>query len=180
MRATSTVSAPSHVCGCRRFVTGRSAIERLQRQRKNNRPPRTRARDSCQSRTDASDARHGVTPVEVDLDDFSFTYDTAAIAEAEQLAFRADNVGEQEHEISLARIPADADIDELLMSEAEPEGVEFLGGATAEPGDSANLVFVEPLGPGRYVMVCFLPDTSEGEDGQPHALLGMVSEFTIE
>jgi hypothetical protein len=28
-------------------------------------------------------------------------------------------------------------------------------------------------------MVCFLPDTSEGPEGAPHAFKGMVREFTI-
>ena len=33
------------------------------------------------------------------------------------------------------------------------------------------------LEPGRYVLLCFVPDE---ETGQPHALLGMVEEFTVE
>jgi hypothetical protein len=119
------------------------------------------------------------TTIDVTLNDFSFTYDTAAAAEGGLLAFAAENEGEQPHEVALARIPADADINELLESEEEPAGVEFLGGAAAEPGDSVNLVFAEPLTPGRYLVACFLPDTSDPE-GTPHAYLGMVSEFTVE
>lgn len=126
------------------------------------------------------DIPDGTETIDVEMDEFSFTYDVAAASAGGQIAFAADNVGEQEHEIALARIPADADINELLTSEEEPAGVEFIGGSSADPGDSTNLVFMNPLEPGRYLMVCFLPDTTEGAEGQPHALLGMVSEFTIE
>jgi hypothetical protein len=37
------------------------------------------------------------------------------------------------------------------------------------------VVLTEALGPGRYAMVCFIP----APDGVPHALKGMVSEFTV-
>jgi hypothetical protein len=124
----------------------------------------------------------GYTTIDVDLDEFSFTFDTAAASEGGQIAFAAENVGEQEHELGLARIPADADINELLMSEEEPEGLEFFGAVFASPGETPNLVLTEPLDAGRYIFVCFLPDTEEGvgEDGTPHAFKGMVSEFTVE
>ena len=29
-------------------------------------------------------------------------------------------------------------------------------------------------------MLCFFPDTSQGEDGAPHAQHGMVKEFAVE
>ena len=34
------------------------------------------------------------------------------------------------------------------------------------------------LAPGNYVLICFFPDTSNAL-GLPHALVGMVKEFTI-
>jgi hypothetical protein len=29
-------------------------------------------------------------------------------------------------------------------------------------------------------MLCFFPDTSQGDEGSPHAQHGMVKEFTVE
>jgi uncharacterized cupredoxin-like copper-binding protein len=124
----------------------------------------------------------GTTEVNVDLNEFAFGLRTTDITDAAgPVALVANNVGEQEHEIGLARIPADANLDELLRTEEDVPGFEFLGGAgPVEPGDTANLVLTRPLEPGRYVLVCFLPDTAEGSDGEPHAFKGMVSEFIVE
>jgi hypothetical protein len=125
----------------------------------------------------------GYEEVRIDALEFAFDGDLDAAAAAEgPLALAVDNIGQQDHELVLASIPADADLDELLRSEEEdPEGVEFIGGVgPIEPGDTQSLVLLEPLEPGRYVMVCFLPDTSEGSEGEPHAFLGMVREFTVE
>jgi hypothetical protein len=123
----------------------------------------------------------GVEEVSVDALEFAFDLDTDAAASAEGgLAFSTNNIGQQEHELGLARIPADADIQELLQTEEEVPGFEFLGGVgPIAAGESDALVMLEPLAPGRYLMVCFLPDTSAVGEGQPHALLGMVREFTV-
>jgi hypothetical protein len=121
----------------------------------------------------------GVTPVNVDLNEFAFAFISSDVT-GETLAFQANNVGEQQHELGLAKIPADADIQTLLTTEEDVPGFEFLGGVgPIEPGEDAAIVLVEPLEPGRYAMVCFLPDTAEGPDGTPHALKGMVAEFTL-
>jgi hypothetical protein len=124
----------------------------------------------------------GTTEVNIDLNEFAFAFDPAEITDATgSLALNGNNVGEQAHEIVLARIPADAVLEELLMSEEDVPGFEFLGAAAPiEPGEERALVLVEPLEPGRYAMVCFFPNTEEGPEGTPHAFLGMTSEFTIE
>lgn len=120
----------------------------------------------------------GVEPVTLQMNEFAFAL-IATDVTAQTIAFAAENVGEQEHEIALAKIPADADVQELLMTEEDVPGFEFIGGAgPAEPGDTINLVLTSGLEPGRYLMVCFLPDTDDPEE-TPHAFKGMTSEFTI-
>ena len=125
----------------------------------------------------------GTTLVHVDANEFAFGVDTSAITGI--VAFEFSNVGKQHHELGLARIQADANIDDLLKlaaaspDGAPPEGVEFIAGTDADPGDTTNIVLAEPLAPGRYIMVCLVPDETEGETGTPHALKGMVKEFTI-
>ncbi len=124
----------------------------------------------------------GTTLVHVDLNEFAFGVNTNEIADAPgAIAFEAGNVGEQEHELGLARIPADAVVEDLLRIEEDVPGFEFIGGVgPIAAGDTTNMVFTEALEPGRYLMVCFLPDTTAGPEGEPHAFLGMYSEFTIE
>ncbi len=120
----------------------------------------------------------GYSAVRVDLNEFAFGVDTSKIAAAKGgFAFEASNVGKQTHELALVGIPADAVVDDLLKTQA---GLAFRGVlGPVEAGKSGNLVFTEPLKPGRYLLVCFLPDTSAGPDGSPHALKGMVKDFTI-
>ncbi len=126
----------------------------------------------------------GVTPVHVDANEFAFGVDTNEITTT-TTAFEFTNVGEQPHELVLVSIPVDAVIDDLLAQFAASEdgevpGTEFAGFVDAEPGDTNNLVLAEPLASGRYVMLCFFPDLDEGEEGTPHALKGMVKDFTIQ
>lgn len=122
----------------------------------------------------------GTDTIEVDMNEFAFGVDTTAITEATKgFALAAKNVGKQGHMLALARVPAEADI-QALLQEDDPEGVEFVyGTGDVAPGDSSNIVFVKPMDAGRYVMLCFLPDTDEGDEGTPHVFKGMLKEFTV-
>ena len=123
----------------------------------------------------------GTTVVHVDMNEFAYGVDTSAIVDATgPFALEAKNVGKQTHMLALASVPADANITELLL-EDEPEGLEFIAGAEdVAPDASSNIVFVAPLDAGRYIMVCFLPDTDDqSEEGSFHYEKGMVKEFTV-
>ena len=63
----------------------------------------------------------------------------------------------------------------------DPEVIGFLGvKVPILPGTGAKMPIPE-LEPGRYALICFLPDTSvPGEEQPPHFALGMVSEFEVE
>jgi len=120
----------------------------------------------------------GVTVVDLKLTEFAFVYDPALITSG-HIAFRVENVGKQPHEVALVKVPAGLDVQQALRSPEPPPGIEDIGFILLQhTGETMNMVFTQALAPGRYLMVCFLPDT-EG-DGQPHALKGMVSEFTIQ
>lgn len=122
----------------------------------------------------------GATTIAVDLNEFSFELDESTIPATGTFSFSANNAGAQPHELALAKIPEDAVIEELLTSEEDVPGFEFIGGVGPfESGDSGALVLAERLDPGRYAMVCFLPDTSDPEE-TPHAFKGMVKEFRVE
>jgi hypothetical protein len=121
----------------------------------------------------------GVDKIDVDLDEFSFEFDVSEIQNG-NIAFSADNIGEQAHELVLVSVPPDFTIQQLLQvtSGGMPEGVEFVGFTMLGSGEDGNLVFQEPLVPGKYMMVCFLPDEADPEQA-PHAVKGMISEFSI-
>ena len=129
----------------------------------------------------------GVKAIDVTAVDYEFQFDADEITDG-KFAFAFTNEGEEEHELAVAKVTDDFDLsglsewaaqaeDEEHTDEDLPAGVEaFVGETFAPPGGSANLVFEEDLGAGRYVMVCLFPD----EDDTLHVDLGMHSEFTIE
>jgi len=115
------------------------------------------------------------TAVDLSLQEYAFVYDKASITSG-NLAFRVKNIGRENHEVALAKIPANVDLLELLQMEDEDiPGFEFIGQAEFDSGQESTLVFTGPLAAGRYAMVCFF----ESPQGVPHAFLGMVSEFNI-
>jgi hypothetical protein len=125
----------------------------------------------------------GTTKVDVDLDEFAFKFDAAKITGG-NVAFVADNVGDQPHEVVLFQVPSSFTVQQMLaLAQAEdeepPPGVEpvaFVG--PVEPGDDTNLVLTQPLPAGKYMMVCFLPDEDDPQE-TPHAARGMISEFSV-
>jgi hypothetical protein len=116
----------------------------------------------------------GVTTVDMRLQEFAFVYDRSQVSSG-RFAFSVRNVGEQFHEIGLAKLNTNAPLLQLIQNE-DLEGVEPLGAAFYEPGDTGSFVLSEPLSAGRYALVCFIPDEA---DDIPHALKGMFSEFTV-
>ena len=62
----------------------------------------------------------GVTNLEVDAGDFFFEYDADLITDG-SIAFTMENVGEQDHELGLARVTEDFDIDDVLTADPDSE-----------------------------------------------------------
>lgn len=125
----------------------------------------------------------GVEKVDLALSEFGFTFESDSdLVKSGKFAFAVKNDGVQTHEVAMAQIPEDANIDELLQSDdPEAAGVEDITFKFPYvAGDEADMNVPE-LEAGRYVLVCFLPNTAEGEEkGTPHALLGMVRDFHVE
>jgi hypothetical protein len=128
----------------------------------------------------SADIPEDATAVSVELGEFFFDYEASEIPSDGNVAFQVENAGDQPHELALLRVSeenANTPLDQLLQSEGAPG--EFIAfGGPWESGVETNMVFTQALDSGRYVMVCFLPDTTDPE-GTPHAFKGMVSEFTI-
>lgn len=116
----------------------------------------------------------GYEGIAVEMFNYGYDIDTSGIAPGDDVAFLAENVGTEPHEIVMFKLPADLDLEEALASEEEPP-VEFVGFTFATPGETAATLLLESATEGRYAMVCFIP----APDGTPHWELGMVNEFTI-
>lgn len=130
------------------------------------------------------DVPDGTTMVDVEASEFAFgvvVEDIDSANAAGPIGFDINNAGSQEHHFALAKLPAEGDVQELLMTEEDVPGMEFIGFTEPiQPGDrNRAFVLIDSLESGRYAMVCFLPDTTEGAEGTPHAFKGMVQEFTI-
>ena len=124
----------------------------------------------------APEIPEGSTVVEVQLDEYAFIYDASAVEAGQSVAFAMENIGEEAHEFVLLRVTSNAPLLDLLATDDdEPEGLEFLVFAEADPGASNVAIPPGPLDAGRYAVVCFFP----APDGTPHAILGMVSEFNV-
>ena len=121
------------------------------------------------------DAPAPTADVEARTSDYKFTM-PALTAGAHTI--HVVNDGPTTHEIQLIRLNEGATMESFMASLAPgsttpPPGV-FLGGVGGLSRGAENYWAVT-LEPGRYLLVCFVPDP----DGTPHAMKGMVQELTI-
>ncbi len=111
---------------------------------------------------------------EVELVDFDFVLPQLT---AGPQMIRVVNNGRESHEIMLFRLPEGMSMEQfqVMLSSAEPGGIESLGGNGALSPGNSNLWQVT-LTPGTYAAVCFVPSPS---DKTPHLMKGMVKSFTV-
>jgi hypothetical protein len=121
----------------------------------------------------------GAEVIDLGLEEFAFTGDLESDAvKSGDFAFHVTNNGEQPHEAVLVSLPEEGAIEDLLQDETfQPEPI-FVK-VPYNPGDESDVALPAPLDPGRYALVCFLPDLDDAE-GTPHAFKGMTAEFTVE
>jgi|SRR5579884_301966 len=115
--------------------------------------------------------------VTVMMDDYSFTL--SAPLTAGHRTIRFDNRATQSHEAVLARLEgnhtvADA-ITWLNAGQFGPAPVTAIGGASGLANGQHMFIAVD-LTPGRYALLCFIPDV---KDGKPHSSHGMVKEIDV-
>ena len=133
------------------------------------------------SKTGSAPVSAGTNVIDLKLQEYAFVYDKDA-ASGGNVAFQAQNVGTQEHEMLLVKVDESLSTSDLLDTLSNEDGsgpppfedFGFLG--FLEPGESATAALAHPLAPGKYVFLCFVPDAA---DGTPHAFKGMVSDFIV-
>lgn len=118
--------------------------------------------------------------------DFEFDFDPSAITSG-NLAFRIENTDTEEHahksgkvhqagiahEMAIGKLPEGLSLEETLQLPAPPPLVGIV--TPLAPGGTTNVVLTEPLEPGNYALLCFLPT----EEGTTHVEEGMIAEFTV-
>jgi uncharacterized cupredoxin-like copper-binding protein len=89
------------------------------------------------------------------------------------------NRGPQPHELELVQLAPGKTAKDLMAWVAKPDGPppgNAIGGVTTlMPGMSGY--FTATLAPGKYLMLCFVPD---GKDGKPHLEHGMMKEVMVQ
>lgn len=114
-----------------------------------------------------------------------------AEVEAGLIAVKLTNEGQEAHELGVVRrLEGTTEAwDELLQMPWEELDVkvEFLGSGFAPTTGSAGYAFIDTSAGGEYAALCFVPTgtvmTAEGEttdgSGPPHAMQGMIHEFSV-
>lgn len=136
-------------------------------------PTATESEEPSEEPSEIASGEIAVTAV-----DFGFTGVPTEIAPG-KTTFTLTNDGKEPHFFGLARLTDDAPPATELIKLPEKKANKFLekelgGTPPIKPGKTAD--FTAKLTPGRYGYVCFVFSKKEKA---PHALLGMVGEFTV-
>ena len=115
--------------------------------------------------------------VEMRLTDYSFTLSTPLTAGRHVV--RVTNDAAQAHEIVMVRLgpgKSIADMSQWVLQgmQGPPPGMPFAGMSPLSSGKSGT--FPVRLAPGRYGLICFLPDVKDGKQHDQH---GMLQEFEV-
>ncbi|HET9635772.1 MAG TPA: hypothetical protein VFP26_07540 [Gemmatimonadaceae bacterium] len=109
---------------------------------------------------------------------FDYNFKLSGPIRAGTRTIRVRNIGKQHHEVQLVQLAPGKTVKEVLDWLGKPEGPppgKAMGGvAGMEPGMTEY--FTANFTPGKYGLICFLPDT---KDGKPHLAHGMVKEITV-
>ena len=116
----------------------------------------------------------------VDTSEYKFALDGLKSG-ANTIAFT--NKGTMLHHVVILPFQDGKTLDDLKKSfesedQSAPPPVDFEKGSfSAVAGPGQTIVYDLDLAPGHYAILCFMPDP--GTAGPPHALKGMLDEFTI-
>jgi uncharacterized cupredoxin-like copper-binding protein len=109
---------------------------------------------------------------------YDYNFKLSAPIRAGSRTIRVRNAGKQHHEVQLVQLAPGKTVKEVLDWLGKPEGPppgKAMGGvAGMEPGMTEY--FTADFTPGKYGLLCFLPDV---KDGKPHLAHGMVQEITV-
>lgn len=112
--------------------------------------------------------------VDVRLFDFGYTLSQSTFAAGDTVIFRALNEGEYPHEFVVFRLPTGVTMEAVRQGQFSAD-FQFIGTASAAPGEPATDLVLVDLEPGTYAVVCF----QDEPEALPHVARGMIAEFTV-
>lgn len=116
--------------------------------------------------------------VTMTLDDYSFRLSGPLKAGTRTIRF--ENQATQPHEAVIARLLPDKTMLQAIVwmnsGQSGPSPVVMLGGASGI-AKGRHMFVTSDFQPGKYVLLCFIPDA---KDGRPHSSHGMATEVTVE
>ena len=117
-------------------------------------------------------------PASVTMTLFDYNFKLSGPIRAGTRTIRVHNAGKQHHEVQLVQLAPGKTVKEVLDWIGKPDGPppgKAMGGvAGMEAGMTES--FTANFTPGKYGLICFLPDV---KDGKPHLAHGMVQEITV-
>lgn len=121
--------------------------------------------------------------VAVNLVDFGFEGDLDALSSGNQTIQVSNSSSQEAHELVIVKLDEGVTVGDFLdaFSPEAPGGPlpgQFIGGTAAFVGESDNYLEVNLEEGATYGLICFLP--SPDNQGQPHFMLGMVGQFTVQ
>ena len=110
-----------------------------------------------------------------------FTFESSRPLAAGPHVIRVENAAQQAHELVLLRLAPGKSVADFATwattggMKGSPPAMPIGGVAVLDPGAAGS--FSTDLSPGRYGLICFVPDA---KDGRPHLMHGMLKEFKVE
>jgi hypothetical protein len=128
----------------------------------------------------ASAATPAAEPVgDITITERDYTFDIAGPLTPGMHTIRVENAGPQVHEVAMNQLApgkTTADFSAWIQGGMKgPPPAKPVGGVTG-PNPGGHQFFTATLAAGKYVLVCFVPDKT---DGKPHVMHGMIKEFTV-
>jgi len=131
----------------------------------------------AQAAASTSSAAEPTPDVHLELFDYGFRFSKPLVAGKHTI--HVMNIGTQDHEAAIVKLAPGKTMNEF--DAWAQSGMK--GPSPAEPtpglaglGKGRTATFTTDLTPGRYGIVCWIPDV---KDGKPHEMHGMVQEFTV-
>lgn len=109
---------------------------------------------------------------------FDYNFKLSGPIRAGTRTIRVHNTGKQHHEVQVVQLAPGKTVKDVLDWIGKPEGPppgKAMGGIAGMESGMTEY-FTASFTPGKYGLICFLPDV---RDGKPHLAHGMVQEITV-
>jgi hypothetical protein len=126
----------------------------------------------------------GATPApeptaDITITERDYDFDITGPLTAGTHTIRVENAGPQVHEVAMYQVAPGktmADVQAWMQAGMRGEPPAKPAGGVTGPDVGGHEYYTATLAPGKYVLICGVPDR---RDGKPHAMHGMIKEITV-